>query len=453
MTLEPRAARAVQSLRTSLARVEPVGMQAVARRHRRSLVAGLAGALAITALSVVAASTVPAFLDRQEGRQEAAATTSPVDESGKTPAVVVPGDKEYPSVVAAGVFQHNTSSTDAEPFAKFFGAAAPGTVVSAISEYGSASTVVGLMGEFVLKVSFTDPPPGVEFPVTVIVGDDAFTFGFTSQRVPADVAVTANHTYGSSTSSPPFEIYYGAAPAGTLVIASSPYGSGQVTAGDKGEWTLKLFFSGAPSGQTFTVAVDVGGHAFSFPFTWTQTTTTTKAPASTSFAVVDVHKDEGQGQWMKFFVTGASGTKVRATSPYGSSDTVTIDKNGEGWVKVFLSSAPKDQPFTVTLEVNGSAHSTYTFTNTWDPASTPIQIYDPIKKESEGWIKVHGTAPPGTGVSVTSPYGNFNGTANDDGKFQMGPLYFDNPPVGEAFDVTITVGGKAKVFSFTYQPS
>lgn len=449
MTLEPRAARAVQSLRTSVARVEPVGVQAVARRHRRSLVTGLAGALAITLISVVAASALPAFLDRP---QEVAATTIPVDEARETPTVIVPGDKEYPGVAAAGVFQHNTSSTDSEPFAKFFGAAAPGTVVSVISEYGSASTVVGLMGEFVLKVPFTDPPPGVEFAVTVIVGDDAFTFGFTSLW-PGDVAVTANSTYGSSKSSPPFEIYYGTAPAGTLVTASSPYGSGQATAGDKGDWTLKLFFSGAPSGQAFTVAIDVGGQAFSFPFTWTQTTTTTKAPASTSFAVVEVHKDEGQGQWMKFFVTGAYGTKVRATSPYGSSDTVTIDKKGEAWVKVFFSGAPKDQPFTVTLEVNGAKHSTYTFTNTWDPESTPIQIYDPIKKESEGWIKVHGTAPPGTGVSVTSPYGNFNGTANDDGKFQMGPLYFDNPPVGESFDVTITVGDKVKVFSFTYQPS
>jgi hypothetical protein len=460
MTLESRAARATRSLRGSVASVAPVPVGVVARRHRVSLVSGLAATASLAVAGVALASALSGLDD---GVDEAAAT---VPTTMAPPVTSEPGDAPEPTTPVAAIDHEQTgvvyqllkTSAEARPHTKFFGSAPPGTIVAASSAFGSASTVVDHTGTFVLAVTFTDPPPGVEFPVTVRVGDETRVFPFTWTWDPSAVAVTAEQTFGSSSVPPPYEIFYGTAAPGAIVTASSPYGSGQATAGAKGEWVLKLFFSGAPSGQPFTVNVRVGSQSFSFPFTWTQSTTTTTKPqqqAPASFTVLEVHKDEGQGQWMKILVGGPVGTVVQLTSDHGSSATVTIDDSGKGSVKVFFSGAPKDVSIPVSLKVNGSTHSTYGFTNQWDPADTPITIDVWTEwKVGSAKVKAYGTAPPGTSVSVsTNGYGSANGSAGSDGKYtlllQLSPV----PDPGATVEVTVTVGGEIRNYVFTYDPS
>ena len=197
MTLEARAARAVRSIQQSVSTATPVPVGLVVRRQRTSVVGVLAGAAAVAALTFAIAVAMPASVDQvtDEVANEKPITPSEPSPS-KDPAapVVVPVDKTYPPV-AYGVYQHNPTSSDPSAFAKFYGIAIPGTTVTATSEYGSASTVVGPTGEFVIKVSFTDPPYNVAFPVTVTRDGESHAFTFTSLWDPNSIAVTASRTY------------------------------------------------------------------------------------------------------------------------------------------------------------------------------------------------------------------------------------------------------------------
>lgn len=457
MTLDTRAAHAARALRESVAEATPVPVGVVVRRQRVSLASAVVGAAAVAALTIAFAAAIPKSVEdvtpdvADTNRIVPTEITDPVKpepEPEGSPIGVV--DKGYPAPPTEGVAQYNTTSTEFHAYTKFYGSGPVGAVVQATSDYGSASTVVGLTGEFVLKVSFTDAPYNVEFPVVVTMAGESFTFGFTSLWDPANTPITAYRSIGSSTSASPYDVYYGTAPPGTAVSASSAYGSGSTTANEKGEWSLKVWFSGMPSGQSFTVTLNVGGTTFPFGFTWTQ------PPAPTSVSVLWMHKDEGQGQWMKFGLSGPAGTVVQATSPYGSA-SITLQGKPEEHLKVFFSGAPLGEPFQVTLKVNGATFgSPYAFTSNWDPANTPITWnvhYD--NTSGSPWIKFTGTAPPGTKVEAFSAYGSDTKFADANGWYQV-KIFFDagSLPVGEPFPVELCFDDVTMhTHQFTYNPS
>jgi hypothetical protein len=47
---------------------------------------------------------------------------------------------------------------------------------------------------------------------------------------------------------------------------SSPYGSAATTAASDGSWYVQVFFAGAPSDQSFTIAVSSAQGSATFPF-------------------------------------------------------------------------------------------------------------------------------------------------------------------------------------------
>lgn len=456
MTLDTRAAHAARALRESVAQATPVPVGAVVRRHRASLAGLVAGTAAIAALTIAVATAIPKSVDdvtpdlADTSRILPTENTLPVKpepDPGGSPIAVI--DPAFPGPFTESVSQFNTTSAELLAYTQFYGSGPVGAVVEATSDYGSASTVVGPTGGFKLKVWFTDAPHNLEFPVVVTIGAETHTFGFTWLRDPALTSITAHKSLGGSTASSPYDIYYGTAPPGTTVSATSAYGSGSTTANDKGEWSLKVFFSGAPSGKSFTVTVNIAGTTFPFSFTWTQQQT----PAPTSVSVLWMDKDEGHGQWMKFGISGPAGTVVQATSPYGSA-SIELKGKPEEHLKVFFSSAPLGEPFQVALKVNGAAFgSPYTFTSSWDPANTPID-FDVYKDQQHPYIKVYGTAPPGTGLSISGPYGSISGSVGSNGSFTLKlEMKTPYPPVGEPFDIIVTVGGVVEVHSFTYQPN
>lgn len=66
---------------------------------------------------------------------------------------------------------------------------------------------------------------------------------------------TAAAQFGSCSEIPPFDVYWGTAPAGAKVTISSEYGDGTVYADSTGNWEIRVEFPEAPTGVEFPVTV------------------------------------------------------------------------------------------------------------------------------------------------------------------------------------------------------
>ncbi len=149
---------------------------------------------------------------------------------------------------------------------KFTGTAAPGTVIGAYSDFGSAETVAE-GGEFYLKVHFEGLKSGqtIDIVVETSAGDRReFTFLY----APAPIEFSVTQKYASCSENPPYDVFYGTATPGATIWAESPYGVVSTIAGDLGKWDLKVIFEGALPGPAFNVTIgDSEGHSETFTFT------------------------------------------------------------------------------------------------------------------------------------------------------------------------------------------
>ncbi|MGA7228243.1 MAG: hypothetical protein WBZ45_08550 [Acidimicrobiia bacterium] len=90
----------------------------------------------------------------------------------------------------------------------------------------------------------------------------------TTEKQPAEFS--AHASYGSCSTTPPFDVYYGTGEPGSLVQITSEYGSGSVEVGENGQWEKKVFFETAPAATTFVVHVsDSYGREANFEFIYT----------------------------------------------------------------------------------------------------------------------------------------------------------------------------------------
>jgi len=424
MTLHIRATRATRSIGAAVASASPVGMRAVARRRRRSLGAGLVGALAVLFASVALASILPVF-----SPSEAAHQPSP---DGNL--AVIEGSQDGPRL-------HSGVSDSPEPYALFSGAADPGTIVSATSEYGSAGLVVGESGEWALELRLDDPPPGVEFPIVLAVGDQVFTFGFTSLWDPEAVDITAHQTYGASDDAHPYEKFFGTGPPGTVVTAISDYGAVDTTAGEHGQWSIVLWFEGAPEGDGFPVTVTVGDEVFTFSFVWLP------APGGSDVEVkVTQHgtSSESANPYTQFVGTAPAGTQVLATSAYGSADLV-VGESGEFSLKVWFSNPPAGVRFPITVKVDGEVYGEYHFTSHHeapDADEVTVHQYNESSEAPDPYAKFYGTAPKGTKIQLISQYGSASMTTEYAGEWLLKLWFSSLPPAGVEFPITVKVNGE-----------
>ena len=434
MTLDTRATRATRAITAAAATASPVGMRAVVSRRRRSLGAGLVGALAVLFGSVALASTLPVF-----GPSEA---THQPDPEGNGIAIDHEGNDEGP-------FLHSAVSDSPEPYAYFSGAADPGTIVAATSEYGSADLVVGESGEWTLKVWFENPPPGVEFMIVLTVGDQVHTYGFTSLWDPTKVAITATQTYGVSDDPHPYERFFGTAPPGTVVTAVSEYGSADTTTGESGHWSLKVWFESAPQAAEFVVMVTVGDEAFPFPFVWLF------APDGSDIEVTVTQQgtsSESSSPYNRFVGTAPPGTHVLATSPYGSAD-LEVDESGEFDLKVWFSGAPPGVKFAIVVKIDGAVFGEYPFTSHYAaPVAGEVTVhqYNEASEAPDPYAKFYGAAPAGTTIQLISEYGSASLTTEHAGEWLLKLWFSSLPPAGVEFSITVKVNGAVfGTYSFT----
>jgi len=433
MSFDTRARHAVRSVQDSVVRVSPVGMPAVTRRHRASLIAGLAGALAIAFASIALASMLP---DSDPGDTANVNPNIPDPEIPDGELVVLPegggGDVEE------GIHQKNETSDSADPYTQFYGTADPGTVVVASSPYGTADLEVGESGEFSLKLFFEGAPSGFTFPVTLTVGDVEYQFEFTCLWDPDNIALTAHQAYGSSDSATPYEKFFGTAPPGTAVHATSAYGSADTEASEHGEWYLKLWFEGQPVGEPFDITVTVGDDTFTFSFVWLQEEGLTGEIS----VVQEGTSSNSSSPYTRFVGTAPAGTHVLATSAYGSAD-LEVGESGEFSLKVWFTNAPAGVKFPITLKINHEYYATYYFKSYWTPGPVGLTLtqYNTESWDPAPWVKFYGTAAPGTVLFAQSEYGSADMVVGESGEVYF-KLYFSTlPPAGVEFPVTLKVNG------------
>jgi len=430
MTLDTRANRATRSITQSVAGTSPVAMRAVVGRRRRSIGASLVGALAAIIASVALAATLPVFDSTNAANQ------------ADGPIVDVPSE---------GPTLHRSVTDSPEPYALFSGANEPGTIVTAASEYGSADLVVGESGEWVLKLYFTNPPPGQEFPIVLTVGDQVFTYGFTSLWDPENVDITAHQAFGVSDDAHPFAKYYGTAPPGTVVTAVSEFGSADGKAGEEGHWELGVWFEGAPSGEAFPVTVTVGDEVFRFTFVWLQPGEGGGEEIEITVAQVGTTSDS-KNPYTQFVGTAPQGTHVLATSEYGAAD-LEVGESGEFSLKLLFSPLPPaGHTFPIILKIDGDVYGEYHFTSYYEaaPAEVTVHQYNNVSDDPYPWVKFYGTAPKGTHVQILSPYGSWSWNT-EAVEWNSGPKYFSPmPPAGQTFNITVKIDGETfGVYQFT----
>jgi hypothetical protein len=367
-----------------------------------------------------------------------------VPESDGSPLVVEPDDKQNDGALVdfneatsqLSVRQYNSESDSPEPWTKFYGDADEGTIVTATSDYGSADMVVIESGAFRLKLVFDIlPPPGETFPILVTLGAAPYEFHFTSFFDPDHVDITANQLYGFSDDAEAYDKFFGSAPPGSAVSATSPFGSAEAFAGDNGQWNLKLWFSELPFDDPFEITVDVAGEEFVFSFV--------SLFEKESLSVTQVNTtSDSSSPYVRFIGTGPVGTQLLAQSSYGSADLV-IGESGEFSLKVWFSPLPPaGEKFWITFKVDGATHGTYPFTSYFDPAGVEVSVsqYNTSSESADPYAKFLLTGPVGTQVDIYSPYGSTShtmGSTNEHVKLWFSSL----PPAGVEFAVTVKING------------
>lgn len=168
-----------------------------------------------------------------------------------------------------------------------------------------------------------------------------------------DYKFTANQKYGSCGEEIPYDFFWGTAKPGATIYVESPYGGGTTTAGDKGNWEIKVKFPEAPAG-TFGVVIESsdGGRAeFSF--------TVIKDVVEKVYEFTANHKWEASEEpWNVYWGTGTPGIAVHVTSDFGSG-VAEVNDDGHWELKVTFD-APANTPFKVTVS-NGEKSKTFTF--------------------------------------------------------------------------------------------
>jgi hypothetical protein len=330
------------------------------------------------------------------------------------------------------------------PYEKIYGTAPPGTKVKLTSAYGSSEATVGCNGEYYLKIYFSGQPSWEYFPITATVGSKVFTFQF---KWTGSYTATANQYYGPEHDQR-YDKVFGTAPPGTVVTTSSDYGSSEMTVVDGGSYYLKIYFNETlPAGQQIqwtATLKDPGGTVLltkTFDFTYTPDYTVT---ASQYWGPEhDQREDKVRG-------TAPPGTVVTTSSDYGSSG-MEVDSSGSYYLYIYFDEtlpAGQQIQWTATLkDPGGTVLLTKTFNFTWEPVIAASQKWGP--EYDQPTEKIYGTAPPGSEVSATSPYGSASMSVGGDGEYSL-VIDFNDPPPNESFTISVTVAGEPFTFSFTY---
>ncbi|MGZ5382576.1 MAG: hypothetical protein ACXWH0_01130, partial [Acidimicrobiia bacterium] len=206
---------------------------------------------------------------------------------------------------------HQKYGTNSEPWEKFTGTAAPGTVIELISKYGKAKMVTE-GSEWYLKLHFEGLTEPASFPI-VLETSTGKRMEFTFTYKPKAVDFSAQQKYVTNVE--PWEEFSGTAMPGTVIELGSAYGDARlVTEGY--EWYLKLHFEGLTGPAGFPIVLHTStGRAMEFMFTYD--------PKPIEFTANRTYGSCSEPEpYDKYYGTATPGTTIAVSSDYGSGTTV-----------------------------------------------------------------------------------------------------------------------------------
>lgn len=471
------------------------------RRLRRALAVAAAAA-------VVLGGAAAAFqIDREPSML--ATADQPIDAPGEpAPKPVVADDATKPApddgkgapvdstvgtatdTVAGPSAELGTGRLDTDPVRQIVhGRSAPGTLVAISTTFGGTETTVGTDGRWKVLLELPGVPASTLVPIEVAF-DDGTVIELTivtpaaappaqkpepepvttvagetkpdpkadpkpeqpkpdpKEQPPASVPFTASLGAGYPDASPMKQVVTGTATPGTKVLVTSAYGHTSVEAGKNGGWEAHLKMHDVPGGTDVRITVTASGVAKEFEF-WVRRPMPEAKPFSAAIS----------GQWLDgdpvkvmFQGTGTPGSKVAASSPHGSAETAI--GGGGGWeLKLLMPGVPAGT--TVNIRVSDSVSGTSKdFSVTTSAAPAPKYHFkanaayvdcDEAIPYNEYW----GTATPGATITISSPYGGGQVTADGSGAWSA-RIEFPSAPVGQKFQVALASSKDSQTFSFGF---
>lgn len=329
-----------------------------------------------------------------------------------------------------------TVKASEKPYERFVGTGSPGMRITATSAYGSNSTVIGESGEWSLGIEFSSTP-GTTFPITVTTSTGWIEHYRFTHIGPEKDQRPWSIEQGRAESHQRYAVFWGTGPVGTTVVARSEYGSADTVVGEHGEWELKVRLE-SPAGAAVPIRVTSSlGFEGTYRFTWLGYEFTAKQAFG-----------EHDARWEKFGGTGAPGTLVTATSPYGSGST-EIGPYGEWDLKVEFPDAPAGVRFDVTISTDTGIQRTFGFVYLEPVYDFSVEQSYGSCSETPPYDVFVGTGRPGSVVEIGSAYGGARVEVGDAGKWEA-KVVFEGAPVGVPFEVVVADSdGHSRTFTFT----
>ena len=369
---------------------------------------------------------------------------------------------------------------------KIFGAADPGELVMATSEFGSLAAIANDDAHWQMRLVLREVPEGAEVPVRVTFGRSEQVFEFVivppvepppetteppkpeepkseqpkpeqpkpEQPAPA-VAFTVRlaDLYNDATSMK--QVFSGTAPVGSKITASSEWGSVDTTAGAKGEWEMRLKLVDVPDRTVVHVRVtaDTGESVFEYDLVRNKPEPE-PVPEPAPFTA---NLGEGHLDWTPIkqglYGTGTPGSVVIASTGFGSADAVV---NSKGTWELLLTMYEVPGGTTVGVRVTNNASQAVFEFGLVRPVSEPTPIdftahaafveCDSAPPFNEYW----GTSTAGATITISSAYGGKQVTSNGDGNWGA-RVEFPEAPVGETFMVTVISSKGEAIYSLPFK--
>ena len=269
------------------------------------------------------------------------------------------------------------------------------------------------------------------------------------EQPPAAVDFTAALGAGYPDASPMKQVVHGTATPGTKVLVTSAYGHSTVEAGKGGTWEAHLKMYDVPAGTDVRIAVTANGFSQQFEF-WVRRPHPAVKPFTAGIAATYL---EGDPIKVVFQGTGTPGSKVTASADYGSAGAVVAD--GGGWeLRLLMHAVPAGTNVGIRVtDTSSGATKDFTVTTPHTPAPTHHFKAHAAYTECD-WTPPYndywGTATPGATITIGSPYGGTQVSADQAGAWSA-RVEFSTAPVGEKFQVSVTSSKNDQVFTFGFK--
>ena len=246
----------------------------------------------------------------------------------------------------------------------FWGTAPAGSVVTVSSEWGSAEALAGSKGEWELRFVLTGVPDGkvVHVRVSANTGGAVYEYELVrddpaAEPEPQPVAFTANLGAGYLDGSPMKQGLYGNGTPGSVVIASTEFGSADAVVNSKGKWEMLLKMYEVPDGTTVGVRVINKSSESVYEFGLVRPAS---EPQPIDFTAEAAFVEcDSTPPFNEYWGTSTAGAKITISSDFGGKQVVS---NGDGrWeARVEFPEAPLNETFMVTV-TSSKGEAVYSF--------------------------------------------------------------------------------------------